>query len=55
MSTFSEKIREARKAAGYTQNETADALGISMFAYLALDRGETPPDNRGVERPVQAL
>ena len=43
MSTFSEKIREARKAAGYTQNETADALGISMFAYLALDRGERLP------------
>ena len=33
-------IRSARKAAGFTQQETAERLGISVLHYGRLERGE---------------
>ena len=39
-----EKLRTARKAAGKTQKEIADLLGISESAYCGYETGKRQPD-----------
>lgn len=41
---FKEKIRTARKEAGYTQQQVSDATGISRTTICRLETGEREPD-----------
>lgn len=36
-----EKLRDARKAAGLTQQQMADKLGVGLRHYKKIERGET--------------
>lgn len=40
MSVIGKNIRKARKAAGLTQAQTAERIGISPLHYSRLERGE---------------
>lgn len=44
MSYFGDKLREARKAAGYTQEELAQALGMIRTNYIPYETGKVSPD-----------
>ena len=41
---FKEKIRTARKEAGYTQQQVSDATGTSRTTICRLETGEREPD-----------
>ena len=40
------KLKELRKLKGMTQQETADALGISQVTYSRYENGEREPSNQ---------
>lgn len=47
-----EEFKEWRKALGFTQQEAADALGISRGAVENYERGHRREDRRPVEVPL---
>src|SRR4051812_36448563 len=44
------RIQEARKARGITQQEAAEALGMSRPTYIAIEKGERPVQPRELIR-----
>ncbi len=43
-STIAQRIRAFRKLKGYTQNELAEVLGVSIAILGAIERGTRKPD-----------
>ena len=48
--TFCENLRAARKAAGLTQWQAAEQLGISQPRYAEIESGRNPPGLELIER-----
>lgn len=46
--TFGNNVKKMRQAYGFTQSYVADALGISLRAYINIERGDSLP--RSYER-----
>ena len=55
MQTFAEQLSAARKAAGMTQAELADALQVTRTAVSSWERGRTQPDLNMVRKLSQTL
>ncbi len=57
MPTFGERIRELRKAAGLTQREFADQLGIDFTYVSKIENGRTeiPPSEQLITRMAGLL
>ena len=45
MSIFSERLKEARKASGVTQKQTAEFLGMADNAYQMYEHGKRAPNH----------
>lgn len=45
-STIAQRIRAFRKLKGYTQNELAESLGVSIAILGAIERGTRKPDSK---------
>jgi transcriptional regulator with XRE-family HTH domain len=45
-SSIAQRIRAFRKLKGYTQNELADQLGVSIAILGAIERGTRKPDSK---------
>lgn len=54
-STVAQRIRAFRKLKGYTQNELADMLGVSIAVLGAIERGTRKPDNKIIHNISQVL
>lgn len=48
-STIAQRIRAFRKLKGYTQNELAELLGVSIAILGAIERGTRKPDNKIIQ------
>ena len=44
MRTFAQRLRQARKAAGLTQNELAEKLGLKRSSYTAIETARNEPN-----------
>lgn len=53
--TFQQKLRETRKAAGLTQADVADALGVRQPTYADIETGSNSPNLATIERIAEAL
>ena len=42
--SFGEKLRRAREARGYTQQQIADSMGIDKSTYCGYETGKRQPD-----------
>jgi transcriptional regulator with XRE-family HTH domain len=49
-SNIAQRIRAFRKLKGYTQNELADSLGVSIAILGAIERGTRKPDHRMIQK-----
>ena len=54
-SSVAQRIRAFRKLKGYTQNELADLLGVSIAILGAIERGTRKPDNKMIQNISQVL
>ncbi|UJF33091.1 helix-turn-helix domain-containing protein [Paenibacillus hexagrammi] len=54
-STVAQRIRAFRKLKGYTQNELADMLGVSIAILGAIERGTRKPDHKIIHNISQVL
>ena len=52
---LAQRIRAFRKLKGYTQNELADKIGVSIAVLGAIERGTRRADDRIVGRIAEAL
>ena len=52
---FSERLKELRKKANYTQVEVAEKLGISQPAYASWERGAKKPIQENLVKIAQVL
>lgn len=52
---FSERIKELRKKANFTQVEVAEKLGISQPAYASWERGVKKPTQENLVKIAQIL
>lgn len=55
MTTFSEHLRAARKAAGYTQESISEKLGIERTNYIPYETGTAFPSPKTIFRIAKAL
>lgn len=55
MKTFGRKVREARKALGYTQGELGEKMGISGRMVAAYETGGRKPRNANLEKLAEVL
>lgn len=53
--TFGDKLREARKNKGYTQEQIAHLLGIAKSTYTGYEKGVREPDLFKIKRLVEVL
>lgn len=53
--TFGDKLREARKNKGYTQEHIAHLLGIAKSTYTGYEKGVREPDLFKIKRLVEVL
>ena len=53
--TFGDKLREARKNKGYTQEQIAHLLGIAKSTYTGYEKGVREPDVFKIKRLVEVL
>ena len=53
--TFGDKLREARKNKGYTQEQIAGLLGIAKSTYTGYEKGVREPDLFKIKRLVEVL
>lgn len=53
--TFWDKLREARKNKGYTQEQIAHLLGIAKSTYTGYEKGVREPDLFKIKRLVEVL
>jgi transcriptional regulator with XRE-family HTH domain len=49
-STIAQRIRAFRKLKGYTQNELAEMLGVSIAILGAIERGTRKPDAKIIQK-----
>ncbi|MNY66119.1 HTH-type transcriptional regulator SinR [compost metagenome] len=54
-SSIAQRIRAFRKLKGYTQNELADLLGVSIAILGAIERGTRKPDSKMIQNISQVL
>jgi transcriptional regulator with XRE-family HTH domain len=54
-STIAQRIRAFRKLKGYTQNELAESLGVSIAILGAIERGTRKPDNKIIQNISNVL
>ncbi|MCY9662777.1 helix-turn-helix transcriptional regulator [Paenibacillus chondroitinus] len=54
-SSVAQRIRAFRKLKGYTQNELADLLGVSIAILGAIERGTRKPDAKIINKISQVL
>jgi transcriptional regulator with XRE-family HTH domain len=54
-SSIAQRIRAFRKLKGYTQNELADKLGVSISILGAIERGTRKPDNKMINHISDVL
>lgn len=54
-STVAQRIRAFRKLKGYTQNELAEMLGVSIAILGAIERGTRKPDAKIIQNISQVL
>ncbi len=52
---FSERLKELRKKANFTQVEVAEKLGISQPAYASWERGSKKPTQENLVKIAQVL
>jgi transcriptional regulator with XRE-family HTH domain len=52
---IAQRIRAFRKLKGYTQNELADQLGVSIAILGAIERGTRKPDSRIIQKIAAVL
>lgn len=52
---FSERLKELRKKANFTQIEVAEKLGISQPAYASWERGAKKPTQENLVKIAQVL
>jgi len=52
---FCENVKKRRRLLGLTQQEVADALGVSQPSYAQIESGRRMPGLDVVERVAQAL
>lgn len=52
---FKDKLKEARKAAGLTQKEVAEAIGVSESAYCGYETGKRQPDVMKLKQIARVL
>ena len=52
---FSERLKELRKKANFTQVEVAEKLGISQPAYASWERGVKKPTHENLVKIAQVL
>ncbi|MDU8952190.1 MAG: helix-turn-helix transcriptional regulator [Streptococcus sp.] len=52
---FSERLKELRKKANFTQVEVAEKLGISQPAYASWERGAKKPTQENLVKIAQVL
>lgn len=53
--TFGDKLRDARKNKGYTQEQIAHLLGIAKSTYTGYEKGVREPDLFKIKRLVEVL
>lgn len=53
--TFGDKLREARKNKGYTQEQIAHLLGIAKSTYTGYEKGVREPDLFKIKRLVEVF
>ena len=44
--SFTERLKEARISVGYTQQQVADAMGITNSTYCGYETGKRQPDDK---------
>lgn len=54
-SIVAQRIRAFRKLKGYTQNELAEMLGVSIAILGAIERGTRKPDAKIIQNISQVL
>jgi len=54
-SRFGERIRQLRTSKGLTQEELAEAVGVSTDFISLIERGERAPSFENLERLAEAL
>jgi transcriptional regulator with XRE-family HTH domain len=52
---FSDRLTDARKRKGYTQQRISDSLGITRPAYTAYERGTRQPDYESLKKLSEIL
>jgi transcriptional regulator with XRE-family HTH domain len=52
---IAQRIRAFRKLKGYTQNELADLLDVSIAILGAVERGTRKPDNKIINKISEVL
>ena len=50
--SFSEQLRKARLARGYTQQQVADAIGITKSTYCGYETNKRKPDVHKNSSPI---
>ena len=53
--SFQEQLKKARLAKGYTQQQVADALGITNSAYCGYETGKRQPDVAKIKQIANIL
>lgn len=53
--SFPERLKEARNAVGYTQQQVADAMGITNSTYCGYETGKRRPDVAKIKRLADIL
>lgn len=53
--SFQEQLKKARLARGYTQQQVADALGITNSAYCGYETGKRQPDVAKIKQIANIL
>ena len=52
---FGDRVRELRKATGFSQESFADACGVDRMCMGGIERGERNPALRNIEKIAHAL
>lgn len=52
---FSEQLRKARLALGYTQQQIADIMGITKSTYCGYETGKRQPDVKKIKQLAKIL
>lgn len=53
--TFGEKLLQARKEKGYTQEQLADLIGVAKSTYTGYEKGNREPDVFKIKKLIKIL